>query len=71
MCGLDIENRKGSSLLKTEDSERAITLQSINASELANDEASAHQSGHALNKFSCLNKELEAMEKGMGTVQKS
>ena len=42
LCGLDIENCKGLSLLKIEDSEGAImTLQFINASELATDEASA------------------------------
>ena len=42
-CGLDIENRKGSSLLKTEDSEGAMmTLQSTNASELATDEGRGH-----------------------------
>ena len=47
LCGLDIENCKGSSLLKTEDSEGAImTLQSTNASEWATDEASAHWGGH-------------------------
>ena len=47
MCGLDIENREGSSLLKTEDSEGTIiTLQSTNASELAADEGSAHWGGH-------------------------
>ena len=43
LCGLDIENRKGSSLLKTENSEGAIiTLQSTNASKLATEEGSAH-----------------------------
>ena len=47
LCGLDIENRKGSSLLKTEDSEGAIiTLHSTNASELRTDEHSAHWGGH-------------------------
>ena len=47
MCGLVIENHKGSSLLKTEDSEGPImTLQSTNASELGTDEGSAHWGGH-------------------------
>ena len=46
MCGLDIENRKGSSLLKTEDSEGVIMpLQSTNVSELATDEGSAYWGG--------------------------
>ena len=40
---LGYKNHKGSSLLKTEDSEGAImTLQSTNTSELAADEDSAH-----------------------------
>ena len=47
LCGVDMENREVSSLLKTEDGEGAImTLQSANASELATDEASAHWGGH-------------------------
>ena len=49
MCGLDVENRKGSSFLKTKDSEGAIItlrLQSTNASELATDEGSVHWGGH-------------------------
>ena len=47
MCALDIENQKGSSLLKTKDNERGImTLQSTNASESATDESSAHWGGH-------------------------
>ena len=47
MCGLDIENGKGSSLLRTEDSEGAIiTLHSRNASELGTDKRCAHWGGH-------------------------
>ena len=47
MWGLDIENCKGSSLLKTEDSEGAIvSIVYYNASELATNDASAHWGGH-------------------------
>ena len=49
MCNFEVfvwlvyKNHKGSSLLKTEDSERAImTLQSTYTGELATDEASVH-----------------------------
>ena len=59
-----MENRKGSSLLKTDYSEGAIiTLQSTNVSEWATDEGSVCTLRWALNKFSYLNKRIEAMEK--------
>ena len=67
-----MENRKGSSLLKTDYSEGAIiTLQSTNVSEWATDEGSVCTLRWALNKFSYLNKRIEAMEKRMTAVQKS